>query len=91
MDCLPEGFKSMVPAIMILTFAWTLKAMTDSLGAREYVGAIVQASAGSFLSLLPAIVFLIAVFLSFSTGTSWGYLRHPYPHRGLCLPGRYEQ
>ena len=72
MDCLPEGFKSMVPAIMILTFAWTLKAMTDSLGAREYVGAIVKASAGGFLSLLPAIVFLIAVFLSFSTGTSWG-------------------
>ncbi len=72
MDCLPEGFKSMVPAIMILTFAWTLKAMTDSLGAREYVGAIVKASAGGFLNLLPAIVFLIAVFLSFSTGTSWG-------------------
>ncbi|MBQ5754759.1 MAG: Na+/H+ antiporter NhaC family protein [Oscillospiraceae bacterium] len=72
MDCLPEGFKSMVPAIMILTFAWTLKAMTDSLGAREYVGALVEASAGSFLSFLPAIVFLIAVFLAFATGTSWG-------------------
>ena len=72
MDCLPEGFKSMVPAIMILTFAWTLKSMTDSLGAREFVGDLVKASAGSFLSLLPAIVFLIAVFLSFSPGTSWG-------------------
>ena len=72
MDCLPEGFKSMVPAIMILTFAWTLKAMTDSLGAREYVGAIVKSSASGYLHLLPAIVFVIAVFLSFSTGTSWG-------------------
>ena len=72
MESLPEGFKSMVPAIMILTFAWTLKAMTDSLGAREFVGGLVQSSAGAFMGLLPAIVFLIAVFLAFSTGTSWG-------------------
>ena len=72
MDSIPEGFKSMVPAIMILTFAWTLKAMTDSLGAREYVANLVKASAGNFLSFLPAIIFLIAVGLSFATGTSWG-------------------
>lgn len=72
MESLPEGFKSMVPAIMILTLAWTLKAMTDSLGAREFVGALVQSSAGAVLNLLPAIVFVIAVFLAFSTGTSWG-------------------
>ena len=72
MDCLPEGFKAMVPAIMILTLAWTLKAMTDSLGAREFVGALVKSSAGAVLNLLPAIVFLIAVFLAFATGTSWG-------------------
>ena len=72
MDCLPEGFKAMVPAIMILTLAWTLKAMTDSLGAREFVGALVKSSAGAMLNLLPAIVFLIAVFLAFATGTSWG-------------------
>ncbi len=70
--CIPEGFKSMVPAILILTFAWSLKAMTDSLGAKQYVEALVQNSAGSFKSLLPAIVFLIACFLSFATGTSWG-------------------
>ncbi len=71
-DCIPEGFKSMVPAILILTFAWSLKAMTDSLGAKQYVEALVQSSAGSFKSLLPAIIFLIACFLSFATGTSWG-------------------
>ena len=72
MDAIPEGFKSMVPAILILTFAWTLKAMTDSLGAQQYVAALVRGSAGSFLSLLPAIIFLIGCGLSFATGTSWG-------------------
>jgi cation:H+ antiporter len=69
---IPEGFKSMVPAILILTFAWTLKAMTDSLGAKQFVEALVKGSAGGFQSFLPAIVFLIAVGLSFATGTSWG-------------------
>jgi Na+/H+ antiporter NhaC len=72
MDCLPAGFKSMVPAILILTFAWTLKAMTDSLGAREFVAALMAQSAGSFMNFLPAIIFLVGCFLAFSTGTSWG-------------------
>ena len=72
MDCVPEGFKSMVAPILILTFAWSLKAMTDSLGANEYVAAVVKSSAEGFMNWLPAIIFLIAVFLSFSTGTSWG-------------------
>ncbi len=72
MDCVPEGFKSMVAPILILTFAWSLKAMTDSLGAKEYVAAVVKSSAEGFMNWLPAIIFLIAVFLSFSTGTSWG-------------------
>ncbi len=71
-DCTPEGFKSMVPAIMILIFAWSLKAMTDSLGAKEYVAGLVQNSASGFQTFLPAIIFLIACALSFSTGTSWG-------------------
>ena len=71
-DCLPEGFKSMVPAILILVLAWSLKATTDSLGAKEYVEALVSSSAVGFQSFLPAIVFVIACFLSFSTGTSWG-------------------
>ncbi len=71
-ECIPEGFKSMVPAILILVFAWSLKGMTDSLGAKEFVAMLVQNSAGVFAKFLPAIVFLIAVGLSFSTGTSWG-------------------
>ena len=70
--CIPDGFKSMVPAILILTFAWSLKAMTDSLGAKQFVEALVKGSASGFHSFLPAIIFLIACFLSFSTGTSWG-------------------
>ena len=74
MNAIPEGFKSMVPAIMILTFAWTLKAMTDSLGAAEYVASLVDVVAEShaFMSLLPAFVFIIGCFLAFATGTSWG-------------------
>ena len=72
MGCLSDGFKAMVPAILILTFAWTLKGMTDSLGAKVFIADIVNTSAASFVNLLPAIIFLIAVGLSFATGTSWG-------------------
>ena len=72
MGCITEGFKAMVPAICILALAWTLKGMTDSLGAKEYVAGIVESTAGSLLNFLPAIVFLIACFLAFATGTSWG-------------------
>lgn len=72
MPCLPEGFKAMVPAILILTLAWTLKGMTDSLGAKEFVAAILQSRAEKFMNFLPALVFLIAIFLAFATGTSWG-------------------
>ncbi|XCP86614.1 Na+/H+ antiporter NhaC family protein [Roseburia hominis] len=72
MACIPDGFKAMVPAILILTFAWTLKAMTDSLGAAEYVAAIVESSKGGFLAILPAIIFLVGCLLAFATGTSWG-------------------
>ena len=72
MECIPEGFKAMVPAIMILTFAWSLKAMTDSLGSTEFVEAFVKTYAENFAFFLPAIVFLIGCFLAFATGTSWG-------------------
>ena len=72
MECLPEGFKAMVPAILILTFAWTLKAMTDSLGAGVYVEGLVKGSAEGLMNFLPAVVFLVACFLAFATGTSWG-------------------
>ena len=72
MDCLPQGFKSMVPAILILTFAWTLKAMTDSLGAAEFVEGVVKGYVIDMQFLLPAIIFVIAALISFATGTSWG-------------------
>ena len=70
--CLPEGFKAMVPAILILTFAWTLKGMTDSLGAKEYVAGLVGGISGPWLALFPAVVFVVGAFLAFATGTSWG-------------------
>lgn len=72
MECIPDGFKAMVPAILILTFAWTLKAMTDSLGAADYVAGIMSSGAASFMNFLPAIIFVIGCFLAFATGTSWG-------------------
>ena len=72
MECFPDGFKAMVPAILILTFAWTLKAMTDSLGAAEFVAEAMKQTAGSLMNFLPAIIFLVGCFLAFSTGTSWG-------------------
>ncbi len=72
MEALPEGFKAMVPAIMILACAWTLKTMTDSLGAKIFISQLIEGSAAGFQIFLPAIIFLIAVGLSFSTGTSWG-------------------
>ena len=72
MDCLVDGFRAMVPAILILTMAWTLKAMTDSLGAKEFVAGAMEAVAGDFMKFLPAIIFLVACFLAFATGTSWG-------------------
>lgn len=72
MECIPEGFKAMVPAIMILTFAWSLKAMTDSLGATSFVEYFVDTYAKSMQFFLPAIVFAIGCLLAFATGTSWG-------------------
>ena len=72
MACIPEGFKAMVPAILILTFAWTLKAMTDSLGADVYVADLVYNHARGLLNFLPAIIFLVGCLLAFATGTSWG-------------------
>ena len=72
MSSLLKGFEAMVPAILILTLAWTLKSMTDSLGAAEYVSGVVASSAAGLQQLLPAIIFIVAAFLAFATGTSWG-------------------
>ena len=72
MDQVPNGFQAMIAPILILTFAWTLKTMTDSLGAAPFVAEIIQSSAGALQSLVPAVVFLVGCGLGFATGTSWG-------------------
>lgn len=79
MECFPEGFKAMVPAILILTFAWTLSGITGLLGADVFVAELLNNSKDALSLLLPAIVFLIAVGLAFATGTSWGTF-------GILLP-----
>ena len=79
MEALPEGFKAMVPAIMILTFAWTLSGITGLLGADVFVAGILANSTGVLQVFIPIIVFCIAVFLAFATGTSWGTF-------GILLP-----
>ncbi|MBQ8281165.1 MAG: Na+/H+ antiporter NhaC family protein, partial [Lachnospiraceae bacterium] len=71
-DCIPEGFKAMVAPILILTMAWTLSGVTGLLGADSYVHDIVANSAGALKLFLPCIIFMVALFLAFSTGTSWG-------------------
>ena len=70
--CITKGFVAMVPALLILTFALTLKNMTGLLGADVYVAGLVKGAADSLFSMLPAIIFLVAVGLAFATGTSWG-------------------
>lgn len=72
MDCVPKGFEAMIAPILILTFAWSLKAMTDSLGAATYVAGLIEGSAGAMVNFLPMIIFLIGCGLAFATGTSWG-------------------
>ncbi|MBR6708485.1 MAG: Na+/H+ antiporter NhaC family protein, partial [Clostridia bacterium] len=72
MECVPKGFVAMVPAILILTFATSLKNTTNLLGADVYVEQLMKGSAESLQSFLPAVIFLVACFLAFSTGTSWG-------------------
>lgn len=78
MECFPEGFKAMVPAILILTFAWTLSGLTSLLGSKEYVSGIFEGATGLKI-MLPAIVFAVAIGMSFATGTSWGTF-------GILLP-----
>lgn len=72
MACVPQGFNNMVPAIIILTFATSLKNMTSLLGAKYFVASLMNTAAGALFSFLPAIIFIVACLLSFSTGTSWG-------------------
>ena len=87
MDAFPEGFKAMVPAIMILCCAWTLKAMTDSLGAKVFISDIISGPAAGLWNFLPAIIFVIAIILAFSTGTSWGTFGILIPIVLAAIPG----
>ncbi len=87
MDAFPEGFKAMVPAIMILCCAWTLKAMTDSLGAKEFFANLITGPAASLQNFLPAIIFVVAIALAFSTGTSWATFGILIPIVLAALPG----
>ena len=87
MDAFPEGFKAMVPAIMILCCAWTLKAMTDSLGAKVFISDIINGSAAGLKLFLPAIIFLIACLLAFASGTSWGTFGILIPIVLAAMPG----
>jgi len=72
MEAIPEGFKAMVPAILILTFAWTLKGTTDMMGAKDFVQNAMESASGSLFSLLPAVIFIVGCLMAFATGTSWG-------------------
>ena len=72
-DCIAEGFKIMVPAILLLTFAWTISEVTNGLlGAKFFVADAMQSVAEGFANFLPAVIFLVACGLAFATGTSWG-------------------
>ena len=70
--CITKGFAAMVPAMLILTFALTLKNMTGLLGAADYVASLVEGAAAGLFAMLPAVIFLVALGLAFATGTSWG-------------------
>ena len=72
MSCIPQGFCAMVPAILILTLATSLKNMTTLLGAKEFVAGMMHSASSSLYSLLPAVIYLVACGLAFATGTSWG-------------------
>ena len=72
MECVPKGFIAMVPAILILTFATALKNMTTLLSAKEFIASLMEGAAAGLHNFLPAVIFIVACFLSFSTGTSWG-------------------
>ena len=71
-ECIPEGFKAMIAPILILTMAWTLSGMTNLLGAKVFVADFVAGSAQALQGFLPVIIFIVAAFLAFATGTSWG-------------------
>ncbi|MBP3447746.1 MAG: Na+/H+ antiporter NhaC family protein [Clostridia bacterium] len=90
MECIPKGFNAMVPAILILTFATALKNMTGLLGAAEFVEGLMNSAAAGLSGFLPAIIFLVACVLAFSTGTSWGTFGILIPIVTAMFPGNSE-
>ncbi len=78
-SCIVDGFKAMVPAMLILTFALTLKLATNALGADAFVAGLMEGASAGLFNILPAIIFLVALGLAFATGTSWGTF-------GILLP-----
>ena len=90
MECIPKGFNAMVPAILILTFATALKNMTGLLGAAEFVEGLMNSAAAGLSGFLPAIIFLVACVLAFSTGTSWGTFGIIIPIVTAMFPGNSE-
>ncbi len=86
-ECIPEGFKSMVAPILILTMAWTLSGMTEILGAKFFVADLVSGSASAMKIFLPAVIFVVALFLAFATGTSWGTFAILIPIVCNAFPG----
>ena len=89
MDSFVEGFKMMIPAIAILIFAWSLKGMGDALEISTFVRNVVGSNASASV-ILPAILFVVAVFLSFSTGTSWGTFAILVPIAIAMFPGNED-
>ena len=90
MECLPAGFRSMCEPMIILIMAWNLSGMTNLLGANIFIHDFVEGYAGNFKMFLPAIIFLVSVFLSFSTGTSWGTFSILIPIVCNVFAGNYE-
>lgn len=87
MDSFVEGFKLMIPAVAILIFAWSLKGMGDALGIGVFVENLVGTNASASV-ILPAVMFMIAIFLAFSTGTSWGTFAILVPIVVAMFPGQ---
>lgn len=87
MDCIPKGFIAMVPPIIILTMAVSLKTMTSNLGAAEYVHDVMMGASQSLYSMLPAVIFVVACILAFASGTSWGTFGILIPIVTAIFPG----
>ena len=87
MECVPKGFVSMVPAMVILTLAVSLKNMTSALGAADYVHGVMEGAAAGLYSMLPAVIFIVACILAFASGTSWGTFGILIPIVTAIFPG----